>query len=140
MKNCGTVVPIPGVDDRAYVSCLGASPTFDPAEQRMTAGVFVIEVDQDGVASIVRSWLPSSDPGAANSIANLVPFNDRETIAVANGDAATTTDEAYVLNVETGDQSLLFDIPWLIQNRARRLRPRQRAVVDSYQHRRGALV
>jgi hypothetical protein len=77
----------------------------------MTAGVFVIEVDQDGVASIVRSWLPSSDPGAANSIANLVPFNDRETIAVANGDAATTTDEAYVLNVETGDQSLLFDIP-----------------------------
>jgi len=111
VKNCGTVVPIPGVDDRAYVSCLGASPTFDPAEQRMTAGVFVMEVDQDGVASIVRSWLPSSDPGAANSVANLVPLNDRETIAVASGDLATTTDGTYVLDVETGDQDLLFDIP-----------------------------
>ncbi|MCZ6807974.1 MAG: hypothetical protein O7F08_13535 [Deltaproteobacteria bacterium] len=106
-KNCGAVAPIPGVDDQAFVACRGASPTFDPAEQRMTAGVFVVEVDGDGVASIVRSWLPSSDPGAANSTSNVVPLNDREVIAVAN----EATDEAYVLNVETGDQTLLFDIP-----------------------------
>ncbi|MDH3728621.1 MAG: hypothetical protein OER77_13915, partial [Myxococcales bacterium] len=58
-----------------------------------------------------RSWLPSSDPGAANSVGNVVPLNDREVIAVANGDFVTTTDEAYVLDVETGDQTLLFDIP-----------------------------
>ena len=109
-KACGTVVPVPGVDDQAFVACRGISPTFDAVEQRMTAGIFVIEVDGDGVASIVRSWLPSSDPGAANSVGNIVPLNDREVVAVASGDFATTTDEAYVLNVETGDQTLVFDV------------------------------
>ncbi|MDH3201306.1 MAG: hypothetical protein OEM15_10485 [Myxococcales bacterium] len=111
VKACGMVVPIPGVDNRAFVSCRGASPTFDAVEQRMTAGLFVVEIDRDGVASIVRSWLPSSDPGAASSVGNIVPLNDREVIAVANGDFVTTTDEAYVLDVETGDQILLFSIP-----------------------------
>lgn len=111
VKACGTVVPVPGVDDQAYVACRGVSSTFDAAEQRMTAGVFVVAVDGDGVASIARSWLPSSDPGAANSVGNIIPLNDREAVAIASGDFATTTDEAYVLNVETGDQTLLFDIP-----------------------------
>jgi len=110
-RACGTVVPVPGVDDQAFVACRGVSSTFDAVEQRMTAGIFVIEVDQDGVASIVRSWLPSSDPGAANSTGNIVPLNDREVVAVASGDFVTTTDEAYVLNVETGDQTPVFDIP-----------------------------
>lgn len=111
VRACGIVVPVPGIDNQAFVSCRGASSTFDAVEQRMTAGLFAIEVDRDGVASIVRSWLPSSDPGAANSVGNVVPLNDREVIAVANGDFVTTTDEAYVLDVETGDQTLLFDIP-----------------------------
>lgn len=110
-KACGMVVPIPGVDNRAFVSCRGASQTFDAVEQRMSAGLFVVEVDRDGVASIVRSWLPSSDPGAASSVGNIVPLDDRRVIAVANGDFVTTTDEAYVLDVETGDQMLLFSIP-----------------------------
>ena len=111
VKACGMVVPAPGVDNRAFISCRGVSSTFDPVEQRMTAGLFLVEIGRDGVASIVRSWLPSSDPGAANSVGNIVPLNDREMIAVANGDFATTTDEAYLLNVETGAQTLLFGIP-----------------------------
>ncbi len=111
VKACGIVAPVPGFDDRAFVSCRGASPIFDALEQRVTAGLFVIEVDRDGIASIVRSWLPSSDPGAANSVANIVPLNDREVIAVANGDFVTTTDEAYVLDVETGEQTPLFSVP-----------------------------
>jgi hypothetical protein len=111
MKACGIVVPVPGVDNRAFVSCRGASPTFDAVEQRMSAGLFVVEVDPDGIASIVRSWLPSSDPGAASSVGNIVPLDDRQVIAVANGDFATTTDEAYMLDVEAGDQMLLFSIP-----------------------------
>lgn len=111
MKACGIVVPVPGVDNRAFVSCRGASPSFDAVEQRMSAGLFVVEVDRDGVASIVRSWLPSSDPGAASSVGNIVPLDDRQVIAVANGDFVTTTDEAYLLDIETGDQMLLFSIP-----------------------------
>lgn len=111
VKSCGTVVPIPGVDNRAFVSCRGASSTFDVGEQRMSAGLFVIEIDPDGAPSVVRSWLPSSDPGAANSVASVVPLSDREVLAVANGDFATTTDEAYLLDVETGVQRLLFDVP-----------------------------
>ncbi len=111
MKACGIVVPVPGVDNRAFVSCRGASPSFDAVEQRKSAGLFVVEVDRDGVASIVRSWLPASDPGAASSVGNIVPLDDRQVIAVANGDFVTTTDEAYVLDLETGDQMLLFSIP-----------------------------
>ncbi|MDH3624780.1 MAG: hypothetical protein OES69_03920 [Myxococcales bacterium] len=111
MKACGIVVPVPGVDNRAFVSCRGASPSFDAVEQRMSAGLFVVEVDRDGVASIVRSWLPSSDPGAASSVGNIVPLDDRQVIAVANGDFVTTTDEAYLLDIDTGDQMLLFSIP-----------------------------
>lgn len=110
VKSCGTVVPVPGIDNQAFVACRGASPTFDAVEQRMTAGLFVIEVDREGNVSIARSWLPSSDPGAANSVASIVPLNGQEVLAVANGDFVTTTDEAYVLDLETGDQRLLFRI------------------------------
>ncbi len=103
VRGCGFVSPVPGRDDQAVVGCLGASTTFDPAEQRMSAGIFIVAVDSEGEPSIVRSWLPSSDPSAPNATGNIVALSDREVLGVAAGDFATIGDEAFVVDLETGE-------------------------------------
>ena len=107
LANCGRVVPVPGAPTKVVVSCSGFSQPFgDEAQTRASAGVALVEVDA-GVATIETTWRSSSEPSSAIAVQNLVALDESRVVAV---DYTTgTADGLYLMNIETGDQELLYE-------------------------------
>jgi len=106
LSNCGSVTPIEGDAARVLVSCAG-SFIFDE-DSRDAAGLAIIHV-VDGVATIEHTWAAadhSSDPVA---VTNPVSLGGTRAVVTAVGDFATTTDNAYVLDVATGDLEMVAE-------------------------------
>ncbi|MEZ4324688.1 MAG: hypothetical protein R3B40_05690 [Polyangiales bacterium] len=107
LRNCGTLVPVPGDATRAVVACTGHSGTFDAAEVRATAGVVVVQQVADGLVEDDR-WEAGADALAAVAVNGIVALSADEFVAVEYGDFIAPTDDAvYRVRISTGAQEQL---------------------------------
>lgn len=104
LSNCGNVLPVEGDASRVIVSCLG-SFLGDPREE---SGVVILHV-VDGAATIEHVWAAADHANDPIAVSNLVSLGGSRVIAIAAGDFATTTDTAYVLDVENGDLEMVAE-------------------------------
>ena len=103
LQNCGNVAPVPGDDDRVVVGCLG----FYRGVQRDTAGLAVLHYDGDALA-IEHTWHAKDHPDAAMAVANLISLGGTEVIAVLQAGAEAEQDSAYLVDIESGAQTEVF--------------------------------
>lgn len=110
LRNCGTLVPVPGDATRAMVACIGHSPTYDEAEVRATAGVVVVHMSDAHELVEEARWEVAADEGAGASVYGHVALSDDEFVAVAYGNrTAGTNDVLYRVVISTGEQTQLAE-------------------------------
>ena len=108
LRNCGTVVPVPGDATRAMVSCTGHSSTFDASEARLTAGVVLVHLES-GVLSEERRWVAAESTDRATAVQGIVALSANEFVAAEYGDFfAGTNDRVVRVDLTTGAQTVLF--------------------------------
>ena len=107
LANCGRAIPVPGAATKVMVACAGfAQPFGDPPQVRASAGVILLDVTS-GLATIETTWRASTEPSSAIPVQNLVALDESRVVAV---DFTTgTADALYLMNIETGDQELLYE-------------------------------
>jgi hypothetical protein len=107
LRNCGTIVPVPGDATRALVACTGHSGSFDPSEVRASAGVVVVQ--HVGATLVEESrWEAGADELAAVAVNGIAAVSANEFVAVEYGDFVAPTDDAvYRVVISTGAQTLL---------------------------------
>lgn len=107
LRNCGTLVPVPGDDTRAMVACTGHSAFFDAAEVRASAGIVVVRRVDDALVEDAR-WAAGDDALSAVAVNGVVAISADEFVAVEYGDFIAPTDDAvYRVVISTGAQTLL---------------------------------
>lgn len=111
LANCLSVYPLPDADDRVLVACDGfAQPYGDPVQTRMSSGLIVLSIDDEGEASIELEWRPADYPDAAITTRAATPIGDNRLAVGTFGDFTNDTpDRMYLLDMESGEQELLFE-------------------------------
>lgn len=110
LKNCGDIVPVAGNAMRVLVPCVGDYAFLGPE-----TGLTLVEVNADGKAEIVESYLVADHDGAAATGQYPVSLGGTRVLAVASGSldldtgAALTFDTMYVIDLASGDQEQLFE-------------------------------
>lgn len=110
LANCVNVYPLPDADDRVLVACDGfAQPYGDPVQTRMSAGLVMLSIE-GGEASIELEWRPADHPDAAITTRAATPIGGNRLAVGTFGDFTNDTpDQMYLLDMETGEQELLFE-------------------------------
>jgi hypothetical protein len=110
LASCGHVTPVPGTRRRVAVSCIGfARPYLDEAQTRASAGVFLLEVTEEG-ASVQHAWRAADHPSSAIAVEGLVALGGSRVAAVDLGDLGSgTPDVLYAMDLETGEQHRLHE-------------------------------
>lgn len=107
-RNCGVVRPVPDSTDLVLVGCQGFGQPFgEPVQVRATSGVFVVQITGTE-AVLVDQYLPSDDAQSAVAVVDAVPLDDTSFVAIQNGSGGGG-DAAYLVDLETGSQSLLVE-------------------------------
>lgn len=112
LASCGTATTVPGAPTKVMVACTGfARPFGDAAQTRASAGIVRLSVDANG-ATVERTWRASDDVSSAIAVESVVALDEARVVAVDFGDFASNTPDAlYVVDLETGAQSLLHESP-----------------------------
>ena len=103
LSNCGTVIPVLGEADRVVVSCVGFF-----GERSQSGGLAVLQ-NKGGKVTVDSMWRIAKhmdDPMAVTSIASL---GGTKVVAVADGDFGDNPDRAYIVDIATGEQTLLAE-------------------------------
>ena len=107
-RNCGSVRAVPNENDLVMVTCTGfARPFGDEPQVRASSGVYVLRI-AGGQAEIVRSWEPRDHVRRPLAVNNLNPLSATRFIAVDYGTFGETGDEAFVVDMSTGEATSLF--------------------------------
>lgn len=107
-RSCGSVASVPNEANLVMVACSGFSRPFGVDEQvRASSGVYVLRISNGG-AELVSAWAPADYEDAPLALNNLTPISSTRFVAVDNGDQEGTPDEAYIVDMETGEATLLF--------------------------------
>ena len=107
-RNCGSVRAVPNANDLVMVACTGfARPLGDKPQIRASSGVYVLRI-AGGQAELMRSWEPRDDVRRPLAVNNLSPLSATRFIAVDHGTIDETGDEAFVVNMSTGEATSLF--------------------------------
>lgn len=108
MSNCGSVTPVVDDPSRAIVSCVGSFL----AVERDEAGHVLIHINDAGVATIEHTWAAADYADDALATSGVVSLGGTRVVAIAPGASWTTpptTDEAYVLDLATGEMEKFAD-------------------------------
>lgn len=110
LANCGQVIPVTGSTTEVVVGCLGYSNVAfgDAAGERANAGIALISI-ADGVASVDQIWRVSDDDSRRTSVSTLISLGGNLVAAVAPGDFATTNDNLMQIDLESGEQTSIFE-------------------------------
>jgi len=107
-SNCGSVTPVVDDASRVIVSCVGSFL----AVERDEAGHVLIHVDAAGVATIEHTWAAADHADDALATSGVVSLGGTRVAAIAPGASWTTpptADEAYVLDIATGEMEKFAD-------------------------------
>ncbi len=109
LKSCGRTVPVPGEPSKLVVACVGfAQPFGDEPQVRASSGIALLDVGQGGVA-IEEVWRVADDPASAIAVNGVIAIDAQRALGVVSGDFATTTDGLYLIDLETGAQTLVYE-------------------------------
>ena len=107
-SNCGSVTPVLDDASRVIVSCVGSFL----AVERDEAGHVLIHINEAGVATIEHTWAAADHADDALATSGAVSLGGTRVVAIATGASWTTpptTDEAYVLDIATGEMEKFAD-------------------------------
>ncbi|MEO1481088.1 MAG: hypothetical protein AAFU77_03200 [Myxococcota bacterium] len=107
-RNCGNLRAVPDREDLVMVACSGfAQPFGDEPQVRASSGVYVLRITR-GQAELVESWEPADDMSRPLALQNVVPLGATQFLAVEFGTFGVSGDEAFVVDMETGEATSLF--------------------------------
>jgi hypothetical protein len=109
LRNCGQVRFVPGEPNRVLVSCLGfARPYDDEAMRRATSGMMLLEAEGDAVVEVAR-WTAADDATSAIAVQSPISLGGTRALAVEFGRLREQGDRLYVVDLATGQQTLVHE-------------------------------
>jgi hypothetical protein len=109
LQSCGNTVPVPEAPTKVIVACIGfALPFGDEPQVRASSGIVLLDVGESGV-TIEQVWRVADHPTSAIAVNSITAIDAGRVVAVATGDAETTTDRLYLVDLETGAQELVHE-------------------------------
>ncbi len=108
-RNCGAVRAVPQSTDLVLVACSGfARPFGDEPQVRASSGMYILRITA-GQAEIVRTWEPQDDATRPLAVNNVTPVSATRFVGVDFGTFGVSGDRAYVVDMQTGDATLIFE-------------------------------
>ena len=104
LTNCSTVLPVLDDNSRVIVSCTG----FYNGDRSDGAGLAIVNVEA-GEASVESMWRAAKHRNAPMATSNPASLGGSKVVAIADGDLGENPDRAYIVDIETGDQTLLAE-------------------------------
>lgn len=105
LSNCGSVVPVQGDSTRVVVSCQG----FYRGVPRDEAGLVLLH-NTGSEVEIEEIWKTKNHEDATLSVGGVASLGGTRVVAVAAADFVDTfTDSAFIVDIATGEQTLLAE-------------------------------
>ena len=104
LTNCSTVLPVLDDNSRVIVSCTG----FYNGDRSDGAGLAIVNVEA-GEASVESMWRAAKHRNAPMATSNPASLGGSKVVAIADGDLGENPDRAYIVDIETGEQTLLAE-------------------------------
>ena len=104
LGNCGTITPVADRDDAVLVACAGNwSPEY--------AGVAMVRVDEDGTGTVLAEFqsVQGERTLSGGSLGGATSLGGSRAIVTAQSSDPDVTDAAYVVDLEAGEATLLFE-------------------------------
>lgn len=109
LESCGRTVPVPGEPNKLVVACVGfAQPFGDEPQVRASSGIVLLDVG-DGGTVIEKIWRVADEPMSAIAVNAVIATDAQRVLGVASGDFAEVSDRLYLIDLETGAQTLVYE-------------------------------